>query len=80
MPYMGFEPTIPASKRVKTVHALDRPPTVTGIVKHKDLDFFSFIIIVIVIIFVITIPLLFLLHSFLLLLSSLFYFIVFVIL
>jgi hypothetical protein len=28
--YVGFEPTIPASERVKTVHALDRSATVTG--------------------------------------------------
>jgi hypothetical protein len=27
---MGFEPTIPASERVKTVHALDRAATVIG--------------------------------------------------
>jgi hypothetical protein len=30
MPWVGFEPTIPASKRAKTVHALDRLVTVTG--------------------------------------------------
>jgi hypothetical protein len=30
MSYMGFEPTIPASERAKTVHALDRSATVTG--------------------------------------------------
>jgi hypothetical protein len=30
MSYVGFEPTIPASERAKTVHALDRSPTVTG--------------------------------------------------
>jgi hypothetical protein len=30
MPYVGFEPTIPASERAKTVHALDRSATVTG--------------------------------------------------
>jgi hypothetical protein len=30
MLYMGFEPTIPASERAKTVHALDRSATVTG--------------------------------------------------
>jgi hypothetical protein len=30
MPYMGFEPTTPASERAKTVHALDRSATVTG--------------------------------------------------
>jgi hypothetical protein len=31
VPYVGFEPTIPASERAKTVHALDRSHTVTGI-------------------------------------------------
>jgi hypothetical protein len=30
MPYMGFEPTVPASERTKTLHALDRSATVTG--------------------------------------------------
>jgi hypothetical protein len=30
IPYVGFEPTIPASERAKTVHALDRWATVTG--------------------------------------------------
>jgi hypothetical protein len=30
MPYVGFEPTIPASERVKTVYALDLSATVTG--------------------------------------------------
>jgi hypothetical protein len=30
MPWMGFEPTIPASERAKAVHALDRAATVTG--------------------------------------------------
>jgi hypothetical protein len=30
MPCVGFEPMIPASKRVKIVHALDRSATVTG--------------------------------------------------
>jgi hypothetical protein len=30
MPCVGFGPTIPASERVKTVHALDRSATVTG--------------------------------------------------
>jgi hypothetical protein len=28
---VGFEPTIPASERAKTVHALDRSATVTGL-------------------------------------------------
>jgi hypothetical protein len=30
MAWVGFEPTIPASERAKTVHALDRAATVTG--------------------------------------------------
>jgi hypothetical protein len=30
MPLVGFEPTIAASKRAKTVHVLDRSATVTG--------------------------------------------------
>jgi hypothetical protein len=30
MPWVGFGPTIPASERVKTVHASDRSATVTG--------------------------------------------------
>jgi hypothetical protein len=30
MPKMGFEPTITASERAKTVHALDRSATVAG--------------------------------------------------
>jgi hypothetical protein len=30
MPLAGFEPTIPAFKRAKTFHALDRAATVTG--------------------------------------------------
>jgi hypothetical protein len=30
MPGVGFEPTISASKRAKTVHVLDRSATVTG--------------------------------------------------
>jgi hypothetical protein len=30
MIWVGFEPTIPASERAKTVHALDRAATVTG--------------------------------------------------
>jgi hypothetical protein len=31
MPYVGFEPTIPASEQVKTFQALDRAAIVTGI-------------------------------------------------
>jgi hypothetical protein len=30
MPRVGFEPTVPAFARAKTVHALDRTATVTG--------------------------------------------------
>jgi hypothetical protein len=30
---MGFEPTIPAFERAKTVHALDRAATVIGILQ-----------------------------------------------
>jgi hypothetical protein len=30
MPQVEFELTIPVFKRAKTVHALDRPATVTG--------------------------------------------------
>jgi hypothetical protein len=30
MPRVGFDPTIPASKRAMTVHALDHSPTVSG--------------------------------------------------
>jgi hypothetical protein len=30
IPWVGFEPTIPASEWAKTVHALDRAATVTG--------------------------------------------------
>jgi hypothetical protein len=33
MPCVGFEPTIPASERAKTVHALERSTTVTGLMK-----------------------------------------------
>jgi hypothetical protein len=31
MPRVGFEPTIPAFERAKTVHALDRATTVIGL-------------------------------------------------
>jgi hypothetical protein len=36
MPWMGFEPTIPASERAKTVHVLDRSATVTGVVTNSS--------------------------------------------
>jgi hypothetical protein len=35
MTYVRFEPTIPASERAKTVHALDLSATVTGVFKIK---------------------------------------------
>jgi hypothetical protein len=34
MPWVGFEPTIPASERAKTDHALDRAATVTGVLMN----------------------------------------------
>jgi hypothetical protein len=34
MPRVRFEPTIPASKRAKTVHALDHSATVPGRANH----------------------------------------------
>jgi hypothetical protein len=36
MTWVGFEHTVPASERAKTVHALDRSATVTGIVTLTD--------------------------------------------
>jgi hypothetical protein len=37
MPWVGFEPMIPASKQAKIVHALDSMATVTGyIILLKD--------------------------------------------
>jgi hypothetical protein len=38
MPCVGFEPTIPASERAKTLHALDRSATVTGFNLFKGAD------------------------------------------
>jgi hypothetical protein len=42
MPWVWFEPTIPASKRARTVYALDRSATVTGITRHILYDIFHF--------------------------------------
>jgi hypothetical protein len=39
IPCVGFEPTIPASERTKTLHALDRSATVTGI---RDFTAFNY--------------------------------------
>jgi hypothetical protein len=36
MPYMGFEPTIPASEQAKTVHALDRSATSRVLVSNNS--------------------------------------------
>jgi hypothetical protein len=36
MPCVGFEPTIPASERAKTVHALDRAATVISQYLHME--------------------------------------------
>jgi hypothetical protein len=40
MSRVGFEPTIPAFKRAKTVHALDRAATVFGKIKIYTTIFF----------------------------------------
>jgi hypothetical protein len=37
MPWVGFEPTIPASELAKTVHASERSATVTGCLLHINL-------------------------------------------
>jgi hypothetical protein len=37
MPHMGFEATIPASERAKTIHALDSAATVIGILPCREL-------------------------------------------
>jgi hypothetical protein len=45
MPYVGFEPMIPASCRAKIVYALDRAATVTGrkrlynLCKHNSVQY-----------------------------------------
>jgi hypothetical protein len=38
MPWVGFEPTVPASERAKTVHALERSATVTGTLNSTDTE------------------------------------------
>jgi hypothetical protein len=52
MSYVGFEPTIPASERAKTVHALDRSATVIGL---KDITIIINIITIFIIILIIII-------------------------
>jgi hypothetical protein len=39
MPCVGFEPTIPASERAKTVYVLDRSATVTGLITSASIKF-----------------------------------------
>jgi hypothetical protein len=39
MPCGGFEPTIPASEREKTLHALDRSATKTGILNKYGIKY-----------------------------------------
>jgi hypothetical protein len=41
MPWVEFEPTIAASERAKTVHALDLSATVTGNSTPLDQNIFS---------------------------------------
>jgi hypothetical protein len=48
MPWLEFEPTIPASERKKTVHALDRSATVTGYVDITPLFLYVCLIIIII--------------------------------
>jgi hypothetical protein len=36
MPKVGYEPTIPVFERARTVHALDREPTVKLRLHYKD--------------------------------------------
>jgi hypothetical protein len=38
MPWVGSEPTVPASERAKTVHALDNSATVTGFRRHSTVQ------------------------------------------
>jgi hypothetical protein len=40
MPEVGFEPTIPAFERTKTVHVLDRTATVIGLKISQDMAVF----------------------------------------
>jgi hypothetical protein len=44
MPRVGFEPTIPASKRAKTVHLLNHPATVAGLQQFTIFKFLTFFI------------------------------------
>jgi hypothetical protein len=38
MPRVGFEPTIPVFERANTVHALDRAPTVIGLLNFTGFN------------------------------------------
>jgi hypothetical protein len=44
MPRVGFESTIPVFERAKTVHALDREATVSGICIYRVIDLISQIV------------------------------------
>jgi hypothetical protein len=44
MPRVGFQPTITASERAKTVHALDRSATVTGADVHDTRQLYTYIL------------------------------------
>jgi hypothetical protein len=39
MPWVDFEPMIPASEQAKTVHALDRAATVTGRIRYYSFEY-----------------------------------------
>jgi hypothetical protein len=43
MTWVEFEPTIPASERAKTVHALDRSATVAGTPETYNIPKFFFL-------------------------------------
>jgi hypothetical protein len=43
MPWVEFEPTIPASERAKTVYALDRSATVTDYLRQTRYENISYI-------------------------------------
>jgi hypothetical protein len=41
LPWVGFDPTIPASERAKTVHALDRAATVIGYLLPEHISYYQ---------------------------------------
>jgi hypothetical protein len=52
MPYVGFEPTVPASERAKTVHVLDRYATVTSRVWYTWSIYFLIFLVCVLLVFV----------------------------